>query len=322
MKPIISVIVPVYNVEQYIQKCIESLIAQTFGSFEVLIVDDGSEDNSIKIAENTFNGNRQFTVYKKENGGLSDARNFGIEKAQGLYLAFLDSDDFYDIYFLEKMYQKIISDNVDIVICDYQLVDEKYKYIQTKEVKIYQSLNGEKAFLNNIKAEGINSGVWNKLYKKTLFDDIRYPVGIYYEDHATTYKLLLASSKISFVPEVLFYYVQREGSITNSINKKNIDDRFFVLKSMKEYLIQNNKYYNYKRDYQIAYLQYVILSGAIQIVKHSRLYRKDIMYMLRQDEEGIFRMKPLIDFFKFNPRQGFALFILKLNTFLFKAIVK
>lgn len=322
MKPIISVIVPVYNVEQYIQKCIESLMDQTFGSFEVLIINDGSEDNSIKIAKNTFNGNRQFTVYKKENGGLSDARNFGIEKAQGLYLAFLDSDDYYDKYFLEKMYQKITSDNADIVVCDYQLVDEKYKYMQTKEVEIYQSLNGEKAFLNNIKAEGINSGVWNKLYKKTLFDDIRYPVGIYYEDHATMYKLLLGSSKISFVSEVLFYYVQREGSITNSIRKKNIDDRFLVLKGMKEYLIQNNKYTHYKRDYQIAYLQYVILSGAIQIVKHSRSYRKDITYMLRQDEEGLFTVKSLIDFLKFNPRQGFALFILKWNTFLFKAIAK
>jgi len=321
MQPLISVIIPVYNVEKYIKKAIIGLQEQSFHSFEVLIIDDGSKDKSISIAQSLVENDEKFLFFTKTNGGLSDARNYGIRKAKGQYLAFLDSDDYFEVDFLEKMYVGIVKDDADMAICDFRLVSEEGKMILVKKRNIFHPISAEEAVKNNLKAEGINAGVCNKLYKKTLFDHIQFPVGMYYEDYSTTVKLLLSSQKITFVNEVLFNYVHREGSITNSLSKKNIDDRFSVYHDMKNYVWHTHNIEKFQREIIISYLQYVILSGAMQIAKNSTIYKTDMAYLLKKADKSIFTIRNILLFYTFNKRQMFALLVLKSNIHIFKWFV-
>ena len=318
MTPLISVIVPVYNVEKYIEKAIISLQEQSFHRFEVLIIDDGSKDKSISIAQSLVENDEKFLFFTKTNGGLSDARNYGIGKAKGEYLAFLDSDDYFEEGFLEKMYARIVKDDADMAICDFRLVSEEGKMLSVQNTNVSHRIDAKEAVQNNLKAEGINAGVCNKLYKKILFTDIKFPVNMYYEDYSTTVKLLLSSQRITFVNEILFNYVQREGSITNSLSQKNIDDRFTVYDDMKNYLCQAHHIETFQREIIISYLQYVILSGAMQIVKNSATYQTDIAYLLKKADKSIFTIRNILLFYTFNKRQMFALLVLKSNIHIFK----
>ena len=318
MNPIISVIVPVYNVENFIQKSIKSLINQTFKDFEVLVVDDGSTDKSIAIAKKTVNNDKRFIFLEKENGGLSDARNFGIEKAKGKYLAFLDSDDFFDKTYLEQMYMKIIKEDADICICDIELVKEDGSYIRTQKNRYQNTISGFEAFIDDIQTISIISMAPNKLYKKELFQDIQYPKGWYYEDRATTYKLFLNSKKISFVNKSLFYYLQREGSIMNGLSQKKIDDKFAVINSIKEYLLKKNIFSKYQKEFMVCYLLNVPLAGAVQIAMYSDNYNQQISeYILRVDKD-YFTFKNILLLRKNHLKKMFALLLLKLNKKFFK----
>jgi len=318
--PKISIIVPVYNVEKYISKTIISLQKQSFHDFEVLVIDDGSLDESIKIAKTLTKDDKRFLFFTKKNGGLSDARNFGLDVSKGKYIAFLDSDDYFEPDFLKKMHLQIVKDEADICICDFRLVTESGQTLSVQSTNISEIITGEDALRKNLKADGINSGMSNKLYKSNLFKDIRFPLGMYYEDYATTFKLFLSSKKITFVNKVLFNYVQREGSITNSLNKKNIDDRFTVYNDMKKHLMQTDNIVKYQSEVLISYLQYVILSGSIQVVKNSTDFENDISYLLKKAEKSTFTINNILHFHTVSKKQMFALLALKINTKLFQYI--
>lgn len=316
----ISVIVPVYNVEDFIKKSICSLKEQTFTDFEVIIVDDGATDNSINIAQENTKNDPRFIYVSKINGGLSDARNFGINLAKGEYLAFLDSDDYYSPFFLEKMYNKIIEDNADICICDIELVKENYESIKVIKNKYIKPISGLIAFKDNLSNISISSGAQNKLFKKDLFSDERFPKGLYYEDRATTYKLFLKSKKITFLNEALFYYLQRNGSIMNGLSNKKLDDRFIVLDSIKQYLQKEGIFIDNIKGYICCYLLNVILSGSAQIAMYSTDYNKEIGIYLSRIDKKMFTIRNILSLRKEHFKKMIALLILKYNKKIFRYI--
>ena len=240
----ISIIVPVYNVEKYLDKCLNSLVNQTYKDFEVIIVNDGSPDNSQDIIDKYVRDNNNFKGYIKENGGLGDARNFGITKANGDYLIFIDSDDYVDKYLVEEC-MKVIN-KYDLIIYEYESINEsnnskeiiKNKYNEDTVYKLSNNMD----IMNNI-----HNCAWNKCYKKSLFKDITYPKG-WYEDLGTTYKLLDKANSIGFINKPLLYYIAtRENSISNVIDKR-IFDIFDMCKLNIEYFKDNNKFEQYKEE--------------------------------------------------------------------------
>lgn len=216
----LSVIIPIYNVEKYLTKCIESVINQTYKNIEIILVNDGSTDNSKEIIDKYSSIDSRIKVINKKNGGLSDARNVGIELAKGEYITFLDSDDWIELNMYEKLYKYIKQENADIVQCSYQKVyDEEVNNQKNKEeVNI---MSGEKSLYNLGEKTVV---VWNKIYKRELFNDIRFPKGKYHEDEFTIYKVLYKANKIVDLNLPLVYYRQREDSIMNSkFNLKRLD---------------------------------------------------------------------------------------------------
>lgn len=217
----VSVIVPVYNVESYVEYCLDSLINQTLKDIEIVIVNDGSTDNSEKLVKKYCEKDNRIKYYYKENGGLSSARNYGLTKATGEYILFVDSDDFIDCDMLEKMYEKANSTKSEVVICPVTYIYD------TKVVK--DKIKDESVFGYNIKKKPemlkhINCVAWNKLIKKDLFDKtkILFPEGIWFEDLPTMYPLMLEANKISLVNIPFYNYrCQRQGAITSLVDPRN-----------------------------------------------------------------------------------------------------
>lgn len=245
----LSVIVPVYNVEDYIEKCINSLQKQIFKNFEVLVIDDESQDKSIEIVQNLTVNDKRFKIISQKNKGLGGARNTGIENATGKYLFFLDSDD----YIEEKTFQVLVgymnNNNVDIAVYDYFRVDENGKKLDSPKFGKC-ILDREDAF-GKILSLKTSPQAWNKLYKKVLFVDnnIRYPEKFLHEDIATTYKLFWRSNKIGYIGEGFYYWVIRGSSITQKITHKHINDVVKTLLIKKEFLNENYIYEKFEFEY-------------------------------------------------------------------------
>ena len=245
----ISVIVPVYNVEKYIEKCLKSLVEQTLKNIEIIIVNDGSTDNSKKIISKFAEKYSNIKYYEKTNGGLSSARNYGIKYANGEYVAFLDSDDYVEKNLYELMYKKALQENSDMVECDFiwEYYGKNGEIVKTKKDKRkkFKTLN---QYVKNARVVA-----WNKLIKKQIIDDfnIRFPEGLIYEDIEFFYKLFPHLNKISYVNIYGIHYVQRNGSILNS-NPEKIGDIFKILDNVIKYyrdldIYENEMKYRYRR---------------------------------------------------------------------------
>ena len=211
----VSIIVPAYNVEKYISTCVKSIKNQTYKNIELLIVDDGSTDNTSILCDKLAVNDNRVKVIHKENGGLSDARNVGIENAKGDYIGFVDSDDWISIDFFSQLIQLALKHNADIVVCERIIVDRNglYNCGITEEVHVENSENA----LNVLYAdEKYKSHAWNKLYKRELFKDTRFPTGKMYEDIYIMHELFGMSSCVVFIDKGMYYYRQRDDSIVHS----------------------------------------------------------------------------------------------------------
>lgn len=218
MNSLISVIVPIYNVEDYISKCIESIINQTYKNLEIILVNDGSKDKSFDISLEYEKKDERIKLYTKENGGLSDARNYGLDRATGKYVAFIDSDDFVDLLMFETMINAIEKKAADVAVCDM-----KYLYDDGREVFASGGLFTYGVVKEEPRLIGINNSACNKLYLRTMFNDVRFPVGKYYEDLASIPKILYKSKKIVKVDRAFYIYYQRSGSIAHTASEKIFD---------------------------------------------------------------------------------------------------
>lgn len=216
-KPLISVIIPVFNVEKYLQICIDSVINQTYHNLEIFLIDDGSTDSSGKICDDYKIKDSRIIVIHKENGGLSDARNVGLNLCSGQYLSFVDSDDFVSPFFIEILYNAMKKNNCDIALLkdslnfwDCEPINESFASSNNDYDSIY--LNSLEA-LNYMFYQVIPTGAQFKLYRKELFNNLRFPYGFYYEDVATTYKTLLAAKNAVIVDSNVYAYRMRKNSI-------------------------------------------------------------------------------------------------------------
>lgn len=214
----VSVIVPIYNVEKYLPKCIDSLINQTMKDIEIILVNDGSPDNCRFICEGYAEADKRIKVINKKNGGLSSARNAGLKEAKSDYIVFVDSDDWINIHMVEMLYEEMKKNNADIVQCRYKnVIDENINEGIDKNITS-QTVSNIDALRNLYKNDTYLETVvtWNKLYKKSLFDGIQFPEGKLNEDEFTTHKLLYKSKKVVLINQKLYYYRKTPDSITNS----------------------------------------------------------------------------------------------------------
>lgn len=221
--PLISVIIPVFNVEKYLINCIESVISQTYKRIEIILVNDGSTDNSGNICDKYEKKDSRIKVIHKENGGLSDARNFGIENSNGQYITFIDSDDDIENYYIEYLYNLLLKYKTKMSIAAYTIIskDKKINIGQGYDEKL---LSTEECLNRILSEKGFTISSCAKLYNKDLFNDIRFPKGKLNEDNGTTYKLILKCDEIAYGDKSIYNYYKRENSImTSSFNIKKID---------------------------------------------------------------------------------------------------
>lgn len=216
MEPLISVIIPVYNVEKYLKRCLDSVLKQTYKNTEIILIDDGSQDNSSNICDEYLNKDSRIRVFHKDNGGLSSARNYGIDHSKGQYIMFVDSDDYLDLHCIEFLYDLISKGNCLLSICSLYVVYERTGYKRDCGTHRIVKLKSEDAISKLCYHDEVDTCAYAKLYNKKLFDTIRYPEGKIFEDIGTTYKLFALSGEImcGFFP--LYYYVKRPGSIVTS----------------------------------------------------------------------------------------------------------
>lgn len=268
----ISVIIPVYNTEKYLEKCLDSIVRQTYKNIEILIVDDGSKDNSYKIYEKYNDKDDRVHIITKINGGLSDARNCGIEKATGEYICFVDSDDYVELNYIEKMYNAIEKEHADICCCG-KIVEKgnKKSLINCKTEFVVNSFEALKLYLQ--KSEIDNSAV-DKLYRKELFDKIKFPVGRYFEDIGTVYKLFFVANKIVHINNPLYHYVMRSGSICHeAYSEKQLD----MLHMTREASSNISKLYPELNEYATSYYALSVVTTIMQIYRYmgkEELYSK------------------------------------------------
>ncbi len=223
--PLVSVIVPVYNAERFLEKCIESIRSQSYSNLEIILVDDGSLDHSGEICDHYAEMDSRIIVTHQENRGQSRARNVGVTLSKGEMLLFVDSDDYIDLQMVEQMYNRILEDRSDLAVCGYSFLDETGKelgtYVLQNSVQTgFQTLEmayGENGFL-------LNSIIVNKLYKRVLFKKICFPEGRVHEDEATVYKLIDQSQRVSILSEVLYYYIEHSNStMTSGYSVRRLD---------------------------------------------------------------------------------------------------
>lgn len=274
----ISVIVPVYNVSLYIRRCLDSLVAQTFDDLEIILVDDGSTDDSPVICDDYASKYNNICVIHKGNGGLSDARNAGINVAKGRYLGFVDPDDWVTPDFYSYLYKGIQDYQADIAVCEYYNVWEKNADATNRPAPRF--FRGEES-LKALLLLKIGNYAWNKLYKRELFgEDLRYPQGKKYEDVQTTYRLFQRAASVIALPEAKYYYLRRSDGITGLKTVQNegqcVHSRMLRYEALDSYMsrwpkvrdFMLNEIYNYV----LAFRKTVCTASQAEIVAEKELF--------------------------------------------------
>lgn len=262
----VSVIVPVYNVEKYLIQCLNSLKAQTLKDVEFIIIDDGSTDTCGKICDGYARDSR-FRIFHTNNCGLSAARNRGIDEARGEWLQFVDSDDWVDPEFCEIPLRAAVENNADLVIFQYTIC------FSNKQIKKNRKAKGERAeIVTHERAIDFGkSYTWNKIYKKSLFDDIRFPEGHVYEDWSTTHRLIYNARRVFILPDSLIYYRIRDDSISHTRCRSFENDRMVFQMQRYDDLIEKG----YPKEKALVCLQAAALRYCVRMpVSNDELSQK------------------------------------------------
>lgn len=280
----ISIIVPVYNVEKYLKDCLSSILNQTFSNFELILVDDGSQDDSGKICDEFALKDNRIKVIHKENGGQSSARNIGLDIAKGEYIIFVDSDDVIATNMFEILFNIICETNTDIVTCKY------IRFFLTTEISINENVNSNRVDILNtdtimkelVNNEKVNFSPCAKIYKKELFNSLRFQEGIIFEDMQLLYQLWATIEKAAITDSILYFY---RNNPTSTLNSK------YNSKHLIEYEIRKDIYEFYQKDYpKYSYNFYVnwMFSSVLMYVRitHNEYKNKsNYKYLLNFDKK-------------------------------------
>ena len=311
MSKIISIIVPIYKVEKYLDRCINSILNQTFKDFELILVDDGSPDRCGDICEEYAKKDKRIKVIHKENGGLSDARNAGLDIATGKFIGFIDSDDFIhkDMYMV--LYDAIIKSKSDISQCKFKYFskeDELNKnIINDGKYEIYNNINAIEEIIDN---KNLNTNVWNKLYKRELFNDIRFPKGKIHEDEFVTYKVFYRAKTVSYVNKELYYYFSNDTGIMKNLNINSKFDWIEAIEERNEFLLSIKEKSLFNKSN--SYLFFNLIKIRYNIKKSEELKNKSQMYNL-VNEKIKYSLNEISDKSSYSKLNKIVISLMKLN---------
>lgn len=282
----ISIIIPIYNVKLYLERCLNTIVNQTYSNLEIILVDDGSNDGSEKICDEWKQKDKRIKVIHKTNGGLSSARNEGIKISTGDYIQFVDSDDFIDLSCVEILYNNLLKYKADISMCGIIMTNDIYK----KKMKWFendQCLEKDKAFRLLIENNILTSHAWNKLFKREIFKEIIFPEGKLYEDIRIMHIIFSNINKVAITNQYLYYYFQRENSITTKVN---INNKFEYIEAFYERLLfikeNNQDLYDYSvyRLVKVITLILITQQYPLEQIKQNKKNIKDMLEYIKQKD--------------------------------------
>ena len=268
----VSVIVPVFNTEKYIRRCLDSLVHQTLDEVEIIVVNDGSQDQSQKIIDEFTKKYSNIKTLRKANGGLSDARNYGMSVATGEYIAFVDSDDYVELNMFEAMYTMALEENLDIVVCDTVIEYDDHSYI----------LHSNMHFTEDVVCSYIYASpmACTRLVSHSVMECFSFQKGILYEDLNLTPTYITKTNRVGFLESPLYHYIQRNDSIMNqrTFNKRLLDI-FRVLENVKKTFGQNGILLQYHDEIEYLYLIHLLRSATLRFLQYedTQVYLKQIV---------------------------------------------
>ena len=260
----------VKNEERVLARCLDSLVHQTLKEMEIIVVNDASPDHCQDIIEEYEGKCPHLKGYQKENGGLSDARNYGLQYARGQYIGFIDSDDYVETDMFEKLVNRAEKEGADLTVCDlvYEYEEDPDKNFVMAGLSDLNKDSRKAAFLSPLFA-------WNKLYKRDFFyrDQLRYPKGLWYEDIPVSIPAFTLSNKVAYVNEVLIHYCQHAGSIMSTVNSRKLYDIFTELDSAYRYLREHELLNQYHDEMEYLYAEHLMVYGAFRFLRSDE-YKK------------------------------------------------
>ena len=288
---LISVIIPVYNVEQYLHKCIDSILEQTFQNFELILVDDGSTDNSGKICDEYAIKDKRIIVIHQNNAGVSAARNTGLDSAKGEYIYFLDSDDWIESNALELLISLIEKNNLDLSIMEIKETDNEKTSYEKKDEIIYYS--GDEVLNFFLKEQRVSVVMGNKLYKKELFNKLRFPVGLRHEDEWISSDIFCKAQKIAFTKQACIFYRQHIGSYMYSPFSLERLDYLSALEHRCHVLLDSRKYNFYTKC--VFYTLKIFMNYCIKIndLDLNQNEKRKLIKAYRLKTNKIFKLLPI-----------------------------
>lgn len=312
---LISVIVPVYNVEQYLEKCVNSIINQTYKNLEIILVDDGATDSSGNMCDELAKSDNRIKVYHKENGGLSDARNYGVERATGEYIGFVDSDDYIDSEMYEKLYEAIKKENVDVAECSLKVIypgkielftDEKYYKVLGKTEYLEEYLTIKKIF----------GSVWTKLIKSDVAKKLVFPKGKLYEDTYYAYDLIEKVDRYVIMNNPYYNYLMRENSITNAKFNPRIFDLIEIVEKFHKMTYENYPGLKEAADCRKMYAYFSVLNSILleENYRDNEYYSKILSYFKR-NYISLLKNKYI------NHNRKLSVILIKLNIDLYRKVL-
>ena len=287
----ISVVVPVYNAEEYLERMLESLINQTYKCLEIILIDDGSIDNSGKICDKYKSKDKRIVVVHKKNEGVSIARNTGLKLVTGDFIGFVDSDDVISLDMYERLYNNIINTNSDISVCGFKMFNGEITFEYNEKIKIF---NKEDAIKDIISDGLITNFLWNKLFRKDVFNNINFPEKKIYEDLYVMPKIIEKTDKICFDSSKLYGYFKRDDSYVNTYNEKKNKNYLDFCDECYSYLFKYKKIRKNLENYRCFYIYSAFLQSSKSkcfdkinsnyMDKYYQIYKKNFKYLNKNVE--------------------------------------
>lgn len=296
--PLISIIIPVYNVERYLNKCLDSIINQTYNNLEIVLVDDGSTDRSGLICDAYAAKDNRVIVIHKENNGVSVARNIGLEHSHGELIGFVDGDDYVDRQMYELLLKRLKSDNSDMACCNYLQVDEEgCEFTKDQQLPLKDECVAPQTAMKRFVQWGCYYvAPWNKLYKRFIFEAVRFPVGKRYEDLAIIHKIVYQCCRISHINKPLYYYVRRKGSFT--LEEFNLNELDFGEAFINIYKFAKKRHFVELKDYCVRRLSYKfeewqpkVREKAEYRKRYNKLKKKSLFLIYEKDAWYVYSIK-------------------------------
>lgn len=312
---LISIIVPVYNVEQYLEKCVDSIINQKYKNLEIILVDDGATDSSGKLCDELAKIDNRIKVYHKENGGLSDARNYGVERATGDYIGFVDSDDYIDSEMYEELYEAIKKENVDVVECNLKIIypdrvelftEQKYYNVYTKQEYLEEYLKIEKIF----------GSACVRLIKSDIAKKLKFPVGKLYEDTYYAYDLIEKVDRYVIMNNPYYNYLMRENSITNTKFNPRIPDLIEIVEKFRKTTYENYPGLKEAADCRKMYAYFSVLNSILLEENYrDNEYYSEILSYFKRNYISLLKNKYI------NRNRKLSVILIKLNIDLYRKVL-